>query len=238
MSTIERIIDIVVTFGWSATYTLVLVGSRKYKFPLMSLLAQLIIASLEIAIFIGFVLNDYKFDYVYFAYFYWSLVEIIIIFTSIKQKGFTNKKKYVFFIVLTVFTIVMSFLLKINNGMLYFALLNTILGMVVWFYYILDKKYPVKPFALAIFIVKLISDVLGTVVYINSHDTLVAVFTIILPCIDFLFIILYFYRRYNKEKYDAFYDKYERYLPKITISSEEKTKKIKQKKKNKKRKYK
>ena len=224
MTQLELLLDALMCCGWITTYTLVLIGTKIYKFPLISLSTQISIASVEIAVLISFIVNKYIFNYAYFAYLYWSVIEVMIIFISLKQRNFTKEQKYKYWVTLIVLIIIMSFILKIDKGMLYFTYLNTIVGMILWFYYTLEKNYPIKPFVVAIFIVKMIADILGAIVYYNSYNNLVRFMSVFLPCIDLPFIILYFYRYFNQEKYNIFYDRFEKYLPKIKLYVPEKKK--------------
>ena len=131
----------------------------------------------------------------------------------------------------------MCFILKMDNSMIYFTHINTVAGMLLWFYHILDKNYPIKPISLLAFTFKLLSDILDKLVYYDPRKITVAFLSVFLPCFDAIFIIVYIYRYYNKERYDAFYDKFEKYLPKTVIYVPEKTKRA-YKKQNKKKKRK
>lgn len=218
MTQLEVVLDIVMCFGWILTYTLVLIGSQKYKFPLIPLSTQFFITSLEIAVFLGFLAGSQSFSYPHLAYGYWAIIEVSIIYVSFRQRKIQDEQKMLYGVALFFMILVMNYLLKMDHGMLYFTYINTIVGMLFWLYYILDKKYPMNLFSLCIFLVKFLSDVLGGIVYYNELDALVCCIAIALPCIELLFIAIWLYRRFNKEKYDVFYDKYVKYLPKINLN--------------------
>ena len=162
MINIMRVIDFLMTFSWIVTYTLVLIGTLKYKTPLISPITQAIIAPFEIGIFLGFLISDYNFNYVFISYLYWTIIEVIVIFVIAKQAKPSKPKLtlYILFIILlTVFVLI--YVNQFSFGMLYGSYVHTILGMVFWYIYILDPKYPMKSITLTTFIVKLIGDILA-----------------------------------------------------------------------------
>lgn len=78
-------------FLWIATYTLVLVGTIKYRFPLISPITQAMIAPLEFSVLFLFIkLDAFRLDYASMAYLYWSIIEIVIIIVMIRN-GYIRK---------------------------------------------------------------------------------------------------------------------------------------------------
>ena len=208
---IIRIIDFLMTCCWMTTYTLVLIGSLKYKTPLISPITQAIIAPFELGVFLGFLfgflISNYVFNYVLLAYLYWTAMEIAVIIVIAKQIKPSKPKltSYILFmILLTIFVLI--YVNIFDFGMLYGSYIHTIIGMVFWYIYILDPKYPMKPISLAVFIVKLVGDILGFIVYRNYDGILIFVIAITLPIIDLFFIITYFYRKKNEDKYINLYN--------------------------------
>ena len=224
MTELQTVFDFFVCFGWILAYTLVFIGSKKYKFPLISVSAQTAIASFEIAVTIDCITSDATFNYAYIAYAYWAIIQISILVLSFKQRGFDIKKIQRCTLILVATTIVMYMILKIPNSMIYFANINTITGYFFWFYYIFDKNYPIKFFSVAAFVSKFVADILSVPVYFGLYGTVISVLNVSIPCLDFLFIILWIYRYYNADKYNVFFEKYEKYLPKIELYVPEKKK--------------
>lgn len=214
-------IDVIVCFLWNLTFTLIFIGTKKYKYPVIRPVAQIFSASIETAVAINIAIKSASFNYAAIAYWYWAVIELLIIFEVVKMNYISKDKIKPFFITLAVLTAIMLGFLQMPKGMLYFALINTIIAMTIWLYYILDKDFPISWFTLVTFIVKFVADALGTVVYFGQHDLFVAVMTVVLPIIDIAFFVVWFYRRFNEEKYNAFYDKYKKYLPETIVYTPE-----------------
>lgn len=227
MSEIVKTTDAVMCFFWITTYTLVFIGTKKYKYPSISPITQAVVAPFEFAVTIvhlkGMVLN-----YALIAYFYWSFIEIAIITLIVRQGKFIKQrlKTYILFIVLL--TCIMVPIVKLENGMLYSSYINTIIGAIFWYFFILNPNYPVKPINLLAFLAKFIADILGMMVYYGSCDIIVDTMSVFLPVLDFFFILTYLFRRFYKEKYEILYEKYSKFLPKADMTPPKKVNKSSQ----------
>ena len=87
---------------WITTYTLILIGTVKYRYPLISPLAQGVIAPFEIMIAVLFAISgSLNLDYVSIAYTYWALIEIAIIVAILKLRFIPKRKilPYVAFVI-------------------------------------------------------------------------------------------------------------------------------------------
>lgn len=198
MGSIYIVLDTAMCMLWIVTYTLVLIGTVKYRYPLISPMAQAIIAPFEFSAVILFSKLSSEFNYAFAAYLYWALVEIAIIIVILKI-GFIKKKYiglYVGFVVIV--TAAMIDLVAIRGYMFFFSYFNTFVGMLFWFIFILKRDYPIKPIALAVFVVKFIADVLGAIVYFGNSVWLTNMFCILLPILDIVFIPIYFRRVWQR----------------------------------------
>lgn len=69
-------LDIAMCFLWIITYTLVLIGTVKYRYPLIAPISQAIIAPFEFAVLIRFVIHgNLSLDYVSFHIFIGPLLK-------------------------------------------------------------------------------------------------------------------------------------------------------------------
>ncbi len=85
------VLDIAVCFLWAVTYSLVFVCTVKYRFPLISPVTQLLIAPLELAVLLNFVINNnFNINYVTLSYIYWSIIEIAIL-SVVFRLGYIKK---------------------------------------------------------------------------------------------------------------------------------------------------
>lgn len=200
MSNIELFLDTAMCLLWIATYTLVLIGTIKYKYPLISPITQAIIAPLEFSVFILCVITSATFNYAVVAYMYWSIIEVAI-FVAIMKTGSIKKKLLYYYIVLSMVVFATMIILVVcKRQVLFYNYLNTFTGMLFWFGFIFKKDYPMKPFALFIFIIKFIADIFAAIVYCDDGVWITDMLCILLPILDFLFIVVYFIRRREKKE--------------------------------------
>ena len=194
MPDIWSILDATMGVLWIVTYTLVLIGSIKYGYPLIAPMAQAIIAPYEFSVlFLMMKWGRFGMNYVSVAYLYWTLIEISIIFVTIKS-GFLKRRVPIYLSFIVLMTGVMFYLVTIKEYMLFFSYLNTFVGVAVWFIFILNKNYPMRPISLAIFCVKFLADILSAILYIDEGGSFINILCILLPTLDFLFIIVYIKR--------------------------------------------
>jgi hypothetical protein len=141
-------------------------------------------------------LGNFGFDYVSMAYLYWTLIEIAIIMVMLKN-GYIKKKYRALYIILAIcITAIMVYLVAFRGQIFFFSYLNTFIGVIIWLAFVIKRKdYPMKTITLAIFIVKFIADVLGFIVYNGYGSWVENAMCILLPIIDFLFILLYLKRK-------------------------------------------
>lgn len=192
MDKINIFLDAAMCIFWMITYTLVFVGTIKYKYPLISPITQAIIAPLEILMAVFSVIGNFILDYISIAYIYWTIIEIAI-FIVILRNGFDKKKYIIPYMGLIVFFVAVIFYVMIFKEQYVFSLyFFTLVGECIWLKYILNKNYPLKPISLAVFVSKFIADFLAIPVYIGKSGFIIDMICILLPVLDFVFIIIYF----------------------------------------------
>ena len=193
MDKLNVLLDVAMCVLWMVTYTLVLVGTIKYRYPLISPMAQAVIAPFEFSAFVlAIVMGVRGFSYAALAYLYWTVVEIAI-FIAILQTGYIPKKRvapYIFFT--AIITGIMIYLVAVKRQILLFSYVNSFVGDVIWLVFILKKGCLRKPITLAIYFVKVIADVLAGVVYFGQGIWLVDWLSIMLPVLDCMFVVVYF----------------------------------------------
>lgn len=90
----------------------------------------------------------------------------------------------------------MIYWVTIKEYMFFFNYLNTFSGIIFWLIYVIrNKDYPIKPITLAIFLMKLVADVFALIVYNGDGNWASNAMCILLPVVDFLFIMLYVKRK-------------------------------------------
>lgn len=200
MTQIQIILDVGMCLLWITTYTLVLIGTIMYRYPLISPITQVIIAPLEFSVLFLFIkLGAFRLDYASVAYLYWSIIEIIII--SVMMKKEYIRKKYTIPYIGTLISItgIMVYWVTIKENMFFFNYFNTFIGIFFWLIFVLENKdYPMKSITLAIFIIKFIADVLAFVVYHGEGNWVANLLCILLPVVDSIFLLVYFRRKTEK----------------------------------------
>ena len=199
MSDFFRMIDTIMCIFWVSTYALVLIGSFKYKYPMISLDAQAMIAPYEIAIVISFFAIDSIFNYAIAAYMIWSLLQITIITFTILYGNLKNKYIPVYLLFFVAVTMQMVYMVVYKDEAFLFANLNTFVGMIFWFIHILKKGYPMRPLALAAFSTKFVADVLGAITYLGEGKPLANTLSVLIPVVDLAFIIVFAVRMLQKK---------------------------------------
>ena len=196
MNDLFVVLDIALCGLWILTYTLVLIGTIKYHYPLISPITQAIIAPFEWSVLFLFLKLEISItDYAFITYLYWGIVEIAIIYVILRM-GYIKKKLIKPYIALIVMvTGFMVYLVTIRQHMLSFSYINTFLGVLIWAKFIRNKNYPMKGFSLAIFATKFLADFLGAIVYYGDGIWIINIVSILLPVLDFCFIIEFFLRK-------------------------------------------
>ena len=200
MANFYLILDAFMCFLWIATYTLVLIGTLRYKYPLIAPLTQAIIAPFEFSVLLYFIkLSAFRFDYASIAYLYWSMIEIAIIFVMIKKRYIQKKWIIPYIGAVVALTILMVYFVIIMGKMLFFSYANTFVGVAVWMAFILKRKdYPINPFTLTVFCLKFLADILGGIVYFGKGHCLINILCVCLPILDSVFIYIYLKKRAKK----------------------------------------
>lgn len=191
------ILDSAMSILWIVTYTLVLIGTIRLQYPLISPLTQAVVAPLEFAMLIFLlVAGSFGFDYISAGYLYWAIIEILIIIVILK--GGYIKRKYIvpYIMLVAMITVVMTTVIISSRFTIFYCHLNSVIGDMIWLAFILrDKKYPMKAVTLATFTTKFLADVLAVPVYFGCSIWIVSFMCILLPILDFTFILIYFVRR-------------------------------------------
>lgn len=184
-------------FLWITIYTLVLFGTMKYRYPLISPITQAIIAPLEFSVLFLFIkLNAFRLDYASVAYLYWSIIEIVIIILMIRRGYVRKRYRGPYILAIICITAIMIYWVTIKEYMFFFNYLNTFSGIIVWLIYVIrNKDYPMKPITLVIFLIKFVADVLAFLVYNGDGNWAADTMCILLPVVDFLFILIYLKRK-------------------------------------------
>lgn len=199
-----QVLDMTTCFLWILSYTAVLISTIKYKNPGISSISQVAIASFEFAVLIKFICEVKVFDYVFFSYLYWTLIEIGIIVAVLYYGRIRGKDLFFYLTFLFAATALMVYLVKYKGEMFFFGYFNTFVGEMIWFLFILRKNYPMKPINLLSFILKFIGDAIAVPVYFNTGRWFISVFICVgLPILDLCFIITYFAKRNIAKKLEA-----------------------------------
>lgn len=197
-------IDAILCLLWTLTYTLVLIGMERYKYPLISPCAQIAIASLEFATMISLLISGIRWEnHVFVFYIMWTILELAIIGSQIRQGFITKKHVPLYLGVLIIVTLLMCILVAYRGHQLFFALFNTIVGELLWLAHVRKKNYPMKPMVFVIFLSKFIADAMSVPVYFRQGGWIHNFMGVLIPVLDFVFIHTYFSRRAISEKTDS-----------------------------------
>lgn len=188
--------DAIMCFLWILAYTLVLVGTEKYKYPLISPITQLAIAPFEFAVLIKLLVeNAIGINYVSLSYLYWTVVEIAIVAVLIKHGFIPRKCIWSYLLLISVITIIMCYMVVYKGQQFFFSYFNTFIGELVWLMHIRKKEYPMKPMVFLMFCVKFIGDAISIPVYYGKGPWIINLICILVPMVDFMFIHIYLQRR-------------------------------------------
>lgn len=200
MGYISTILDATMCLLWIVTYTLVLIGTIKYKHPLIAPATQVIIAPFEFAVLLSFVIGGrLDIDYISAAYLYWTVIEVAIIYVILKSGNVRSGRGCLYILSVCMMTCIMCYLVIIRGWTFFFSYFNTVVGEIIWLFYIFKKDYPMKPLALAAFITKFIADAVSIPVYFGKGIWLISLISVLLPALDWIFILVYFNRKRKKQ---------------------------------------
>ena len=200
MSNTQVALDIAMCLLWITTYILVLIGTVKYHYPMISPITQAMIAPMEFATLVLFVkLKVFLFNYAFIAYLFWSMIEIAIIYVMVK-KQFVKRRWVIPYIGLVLLvTAIMIYWVAIMEKMFFFSYFNTFIGIVFWLVFVIKHKdYPIKPITLAIFLAKLMADTLAIPIYFREGNLVTQAICILLPLCDVIFVVVFFWRKHRK----------------------------------------
>lgn len=204
MSKVQIILDISMCMLWVTTYILVLIGTIKCRYPLISPITQAIIAPFEWSVlFLFHKLGMAGFNYAFIVYLCWAIIEIVI-FYAIEKLGYI-KKRYIkpYIVLILVITLLMLYLVAIKEYMFFFSYFNTFLGVFIWAKFIRHKDYPINGISLSVFIMKFLADILGAMVYFRMGSMIISLLSVFLPVLDFYFILIYIVRKKKIQKEEA-----------------------------------
>lgn len=200
MTKLQTALDAIMCILWIATYILVLIGTIKYKYPLISPVTQVIIAPFEFSsMFLFIKLGAFHLNYASMAYLIWTLAEILIMYVMFKHEYIKRAHKVPYLIVFAVITAIMFYLVTIKEKMFFFSYFNTVLGVGFWLLYVItNSAYPMKTITLLLFLTKFMADVLGFLVYYGFGNVFENIMCSLLPIVDFVFILVYLNRKKRK----------------------------------------
>lgn len=179
---------------WIITYTLALIGSVRYKKPLISPLTQACIAPFEFAVMFNLILRG-GLNYVSVAYGYWTVIEVALFYVNCKLGAVSKNREKQYVLLVTLVMAAMLWGVVVKGWMLFFSYFNTFVGMCFWAQYIRREAYPMKPWAGAAFLIKFAADVLACLVYFHSGTWVISFMSVALPVLDFTFLITYWKRK-------------------------------------------
>lgn len=180
---------------WIVTYTATLIGTLKYHYPLINPISQAIIAPFEIAVLIRYIIRgQFGFNYVFITYIFWVGLNLLIMYI-IKKRHIPEKYGIAYIVLVYVMIMIMFYLVALKNHMFFFSYFNTFIGEVIWFGILFKKDYPMKPFALIAFFAKFIADTIAAPIYWGVGPWLINMICVLLPILDFGFIVVYFIRK-------------------------------------------
>lgn len=195
MGRLVEAFDMAMCVLWMLTYTLVLIGTVRYRYPMISPISQIFFGTNEFAVLLYFLTNASEFNrYVIVAYVLWALIEIAI-FAAILKVGFLKKEWILpYLLSIAVVSLVLYFLIG-QGYMLFICYFNAFFGVLFWLGFILDREFPMKPIALAAFVAKFLADVFAIPVNLGQGGKLVELICLSLPVLDLIFIPVYFKRK-------------------------------------------
>lgn len=192
MGKLSSIFDAAMCAFWILTYVLAFIGTIRYRYPLISPVSQFFFCTIEFAMLLFVITNASQFsNYVIIAYGCWVLLEIAV-FAVILKIGFVKRKHILpYCTAVVVVSVVLYFIIAFADGMMFICYFNALCGVFFWFRFIRRKEYPMKPIALAVFILKLFADLFAVPVYLREGRLIIVLIALLLPALDFAFLPVY-----------------------------------------------
>lgn len=196
MTKLQVFLDLTMCVAWMLTYILVLISTKIYKYPAICPYTQATMLPVEIGIFTARIILGTRFNFIIFFYFFCVFIEFAIIVEIIRLKFLKNLKLY--FASIAILSGGVTYLVIVQNYMLFCAYFLTFSGAIIWLVFILTKKdYPFNILNLMVFFTKFIADVVLIPVYLDigpiSIITDILVFA--LPSVDLLSIIVFLMKK-------------------------------------------
>lgn len=191
---LSTILDAAMCVCWIAAYLWALVGAVRYRHPLIPPVTQLFFCTNELSALLYFLVSGTGFTYYVAAYICWAVIEAAM-FAAAVRIGFVKKKQILPHLGLLAAITLILFIATLNGKMLLICYFNAFAGVMCWLWFACKPDYPMKPIALAAFISKFIGDLVAVPVYFGNGGRFVESICVLLPVLDFSFIILYFRRR-------------------------------------------
>jgi len=190
MSGIIVFLDAAMCLLWIATYILVLIGTVKYRYPLISSATQLVIAPFEFVMLLMMLGGGFRADYITGAYFCWTAVEIAVICVIVKSARIRTWCKGMYILAVCLMTNLMYYLVVLRGWNFFFSYFNTFVGVLLWFGYFLKRDYPEKPLVLAAVVTKLLADTISIPVYFGKGGWATDLLIVLLAVLDFAFLLV------------------------------------------------
>lgn len=201
MDVVLYIFDILMCILWMLTYTLVLIATLKYQYPMIAIYSQVLLAPLELVCAIFFIRANKGLTFFSFCYAYWVLAEIIIFIVACRM-GYVSRRKVIVSITSAcIVTVALYCFVIILDQMLTTNYCVTFLAEIIWLQYVLNKQYPAKPIILTAFVLKLLADAMIVPVYYGVGTWYTNVLVVALPVLDAAYIYAYLIKKYSERTY-------------------------------------
>ena len=125
MSRIRVVLDSAMCMLWIMTYTLVLIGTIKYRYPMIAPITQAIIAPFEFSVlFLFHKLGLIELSYATLAYLYWAIIEVAI-FRVIEKLRYIKEEHIKPYIIVSLgVTFIMIYFVTIKEKCSFLAILT------------------------------------------------------------------------------------------------------------------
>ncbi|MBQ8611074.1 MAG: hypothetical protein IJ412_05110 [Oscillospiraceae bacterium] len=120
------------------TYTLAFLGTVRYRYPLISLQTQAVIAPFEWIVLLNLFFKSARFNYAVAAYVLWALLDFAIIVLSFVTKKVPLKRKMMFLMLIILVTVALYDTVINHDAMFFFSYFNTIVGVLIWLGYVFN----------------------------------------------------------------------------------------------------
>ena len=201
MSGGQTFLDGLMCLLWMTTYTLVLIGTLRYRYPTISPITQAVVAPFELAVVIKFLKDDIlRIDYASMAYLYWAGIEIATIAVIVRRGMIARRWLPAYFSLIATETAAMLYFVSYRGEMLFFSYFVTVVGEGFWLAHLLKKDYPLTSLTLAPQCTKLAADALAIPVYLHAGGISTTVMCVSLPVLNIVTLAVFLYRK-KKQPY-------------------------------------